>query len=493
MEIILAGYNIDSNIVSELKQSRYDGNLLTPETIAAAYARISRDERPVNELRILAAKEVEKARLSNQKIVFEMGHGSIAEHVVFNIDILNVSRLVAEELEKSRLASYTEKSQRYVLLTDDFTIPQEIRKGGLERDFVDIIKKQNDFYHRLYASLREHVFKKYPDLARERANFSLLEGWAKEDARYVIALATETQLGMTVNARSLERIIRHLASQPREEARECSRRLYEVAVSVAPSLIRYVEPTNFDLQVTGLLKQRISSLPAYSVCCREKELKEEDVRLTFATPHADEVVVAALLHSFSDLSWQKCTEIVKELDIEEKREIIRTSCQHMCSYDSVLREFENAALQFELTVSAACFAQLKRHRMASLTVQKYDPRLGVTVPPSVVEIGMEGEFHEIMDLTEAVHNRIEKSVPEAGAYVLTNAHRRRVSMSLNARELYHIARLREDRHAQWDIRRTVAKMMVLGRQKMPLTLMLACGKDNFGKLYEKTFSCKAEG
>ncbi len=82
--------------------------------MAAAYARISRNPRPVNELRRIARSEVEKARASNRNIVFEMGHSSIAEHAVFNLDILGVSRLLVEEIEKFRLASYTEKSQRYV-------------------------------------------------------------------------------------------------------------------------------------------------------------------------------------------------------------------------------------------------------------------------------------------------------------------------------------------------------------------------------------------
>ena len=67
-----------------------DREFLTPETIAAAYARIS-EQRPVNELRALAMKEVEKARKSNRNIVFTMGHSSIAEHAVLNIDVIGVS------------------------------------------------------------------------------------------------------------------------------------------------------------------------------------------------------------------------------------------------------------------------------------------------------------------------------------------------------------------------------------------------------------------
>src|SRR4030042_77530 len=243
MDVILAGHNIDYDIIRESAAERPERQDLTPETIAAAYARISRYPRPVNELRRIARGEVEKARASNRIIVFEMGHSSIAEHAVFNLDVLGVSRLLVEEIEKFRLASYTEKSQRYVLLQDDFVIPAEIRQAGLEEDFVAAVRMQNHFYHKLYEKLRPHAFARNPELAADPANKSLLEGWAKEDDRYVLALATETQLGMTVNARNIELMIRRLAACPLAEANEYSRRLYGATRDVAPSLVRYTEPT----------------------------------------------------------------------------------------------------------------------------------------------------------------------------------------------------------------------------------------------------------
>jgi len=60
-------------------------------------------------------------------------------------------------------------------------------------------------------------------------------------------------------------------------------------------------------------------------------------------------------------------------------------------------------------------------------------------------------------------------------------------MKLNARELYHIARLRADRHAQWDIRGLTEKMLALGREAMPLTLMMAGGKDRFAQIHRDVF------
>jgi flavin-dependent thymidylate synthase len=503
MEVILAGHNIDYEIIREFAAGHPERQDLTPETIAAAYARISRNPRPVNELRMLARGEVEKARASNRNIVFEMGHSSIAEHAVFNLDILKVSRLVVEEIEKFRLASYTEKSQRYVLLTDDFVIPAEVRKAGLEEDFIATIRAQNRCYHELFQKLRPYVIEKNPGLAADPANRLLLEGWAKEDARYIISLATETQLGMTVNARNLELMIRRLAASPLAEARECSRQLYDAAKGVAPSLVRYTEPTAYDRETRDALRKQAvriiatmhTSPPGASDTDRGAAEAtaagagetDRPVRLLDATPEADDKVVAALLHSVSDFSLAGCREIAARMDHQEKEALIKTALERMKPYDAAPREFEQAGLTFELTISATCFAQIKRHRMATITCQDYDPALGVTVPPGIAAIGLERPFRDICARTEETWEKIRRAVPAAAAFILTNAHRRRVAMRISARELYHLARVRADRHAQWDIRETAAQMVAEGRIVMPLTLMLAVGKDGFDALYARTF------
>ncbi len=488
MEVILAGHNIDYEIIREIAAAYPERQDLTPETVAAAYARISRNPRPVNELRVLARGEVEKARASNRNIVFEMGHSSIAEHAVFNLDFLAVSRLLVEEIERFRLASYTEKSQRYVLLQDDFVIPAEVRRAGLEEVFVETVRAQNRCYHALFEKLRPFVFDRNPELAVDPANRSLLEGWAKEDARYVIALATETQLGMTVNARNVELMIRRLAASPLAEAHECSRQLYAATQGVAPSLVRYTEPTAYDRETGEALRAQAAGIIERMPASPPGRTPVAAVRLLDATPEADEKVVAALLHSTSHLPLAGCREIAARMDRREREALIKTALRHMKAYDAAPREFEHVGLNFELTISATCFAQMKRHRMATITAQEYDPALGVTVPPAITAIGGEKTFREICARTEEAWEKIRRAAPAAAAYILTNAHRRRIAVTVSARELYHLARVRADRHAQWDIRETATQMVAAGREVMPLTLMLAAGKDGFDDLHARVFA-----
>src|SRR5664280_56084 len=487
MKILLAGYNLDYDLIRTLKDKSGLKQDLTPETISAAYARISRSPKPVNELREISREEVDKARQSNRNIVFEMGHSSVAEHAVFNIDVIGVSRLLVEEIEKFRLCSFTEKSQRYVLFNKDFVVPEEIIQVNLTDLFTTAVKMQYDYYHILYEQLRPYIFAANKALAENPANKSLLEGWAKEDARYVISMATETQLGMTINARNLELMLRRLAAMPSAEAQEYSKKLYAATKDIAPSLIRYTQATDYDKLTRKNLRREAFTFLKKHPSETDDSKKLSAVQLIFVSDVADTKVAAALLFSSTDLNYSQCLRQANSMTAKEKNALFKTAFEHLQTHDAVLRELENVDLQFELILSSSCFAQLKRHRMSTIIVQDYNPQLGVTVPPSIKAIGQQKAFLEIMRHTQNAYEQIRKKAPSAAAYILTNAHRKRVLMKFNARELYHLARLRTDAHAQWDIRDLTKKMLQQAKKVMPLTLMMACGKDNFPELFKNNF------
>jgi flavin-dependent thymidylate synthase len=482
MKVILAGYNIDSVVIEDLKKNSPPREDITPETLSASYARISRDPRPADELRAVARAQVERARRSNRNIIFKMGHHSVAEHAVFNFDIVGVSRLALEEIEKFRLCSYTEKSQRYIKLKDDYVLPDEIKEAGLAKNFTDTIKAQNALYHKLYGRLRPYVFEQFKELAGNPKNHAMLDGWAKEDARYVVSLATQAQLGMTLNARNLEYLLRRFSSKRLAELRQLNQMIYKLAKEVAPSIILFTQANDFDAKTYPDLENKASE-----ILTEEGERKNGQVRLVSYTADGDNRLVAALLHSSSSFSYEACYARAQKLDLEEKKSILKLAWQHMEFYDFVLREFEYLHLQFDLIVSATCFAQLKRHRMVTMTSQPYDPSLGVTLPPSVQAVGCQEEFLGMIEKTDSVYDLLKRRTARGAEYILTNAHRKRVLFKVNVRELYHISRLREDRSAQWDIRQVVGQMVEKAKTKMPIACLLLGGKDVYPEIYKRIY------
>ncbi len=109
--------------------------------------------------------------------------------------------------------------------------------------------------------------------------------------------------------------------------------------------------------------------------------------------------------------------------------------------------------------------------------------MGCTVPESFANAGVTGPFEIVRQATEELYEQLcsqEGSV--VAEYVLMQAHRRRVRVKMNARELYAFSRLREDEHAQWEVRAMAHELICQARSVMPLTLALACGKDAFAHM-----------
>ncbi len=477
MKILLAGYNIDSALIEKLKRGEaVDDNALTPETISAAYARISRNPADVDKLREKSRVAVEKARKSNEQIVFGLGHASVAEHACFNFDVIGVSRLAIEYLEHFRLASYTEKSQRYIKIEDDGLIPEEFSKKPFRDIFLRLVQKQNEFYHYAYGEIEKALVEK-----GEGPKEASLK--AKEDARYALPLAIRGQLGMTVNARTLENMIQKLLAAPLVEVREMGRQLYAQCGNLVPSLVKYTKPDSYQLNQAKFA----DGLPPVSSGSRPVS-SNDAVRLLSHSPDPDDGVLTALLFRSRPVSFEEAATTVKGLSEAHKQSVFVEMFRDMNSYHSVRRECENTSFTFEVVLSATAFAQLKRHRMGTLIEQSYQPALGVTIPDTMFEACVEGKFLDLVHQVNEVYAKLESISKVAAAYCLTNGHRRRVIFKVNARELYHFVRLRADEHAQWDIRAIANRILESVKEIAPLTFMLACGKHEFQAVKDRVFS-----
>lgn len=482
LKISLVGYNVYAPLLQAISAGKKpEPETLTPEILSAAFARISRSEKSVTELLEEAAKDVKKARKSNQNIVFEMGHSSIAEHAILNFALEDISRIALEEIEHHRLNSYTEKSQRYVTLHGSHLIPDEIRYSRRLEEFMGIIRLQNKAYQSLFTRLKGNLSRKEPETAKSKEGVIKIETAAKEDARYLLSLSTLGQLGMTINTRNLEYLVRRLASHPLHEINLISHKLMASASAVVPSLLKYYQSSRY-LQP----KNSRQFIPETKEPESQKFQKIEDdlgpVRLVHEPFDADEKIIAGFLHPSNFGDYVNCCRKAKSLDKDEKVRFFKEIFSRMSLHDAAPRELEQINLTYEIILSAAAFAQLKRHRMMALTKAPYDLSLGMTVPESIVEIGEKSRFEEVVEKTSQLYSLLEKENNLAREYVLTNAHRRRVMATINARELYHLSRLREDGHAQWDLRGIAGRMLEQAKAVMPLTMMLACGKDRFDKL-----------
>jgi len=127
--------------------------------------------------------------------LMQMGHTSPIEHAVFTFYIEGVSRAMTHQLVRHRLASYSQRSQRYVDHGDfDFIVPpglegKAVDIDGRNIDAVDYFEQTMEMIGERYAKLKDALGGK-----GESSN---------EDARYVLPNACESKIVVTMNARVL--------------------------------------------------------------------------------------------------------------------------------------------------------------------------------------------------------------------------------------------------------------------------------------------------
>jgi len=418
---------------------------LTPETICAAYARISRSEKDISDLRSEARNDIEKSRKSNETIVFGLGHSSIAEHAVFNFDLMEISRIAIEYIQSHRLASYTEKSQRYVSVKSGYHIPEEIKSDKL---LLKSYKEFCDICFELYFKAQKLLSSN--DLTLTETN---------EDARYMLPLSTYTQCGLTINGRSLEYLISDLRSQDSFELRNIGEMLFSQIKNVAPSIIKYTEGRKVFKKVIPKVKYKFP---------------KKILQIISFDKRGQDKIIMTLKFKNEGIKYKRQFKAEK-YDFENLENIVFS----LNDYDKVPREFEMSGITFIAYCSASCFAQLKRHRMSTIIPQAYSFTEKPFIPHTFIKTELKTDLEKLSKKALLIDRKIRIKNENFLPYSALNATKRAVLVKMNSRELYHFVRLRSDKHAQLEIRKISDTLAEESKKISPSLYKYLCGKDTF--------------
>lgn len=191
------------------------------------------------------------------------------------------------------------------------------------------------------------------------------------------------------------------------------------------------------------------------------------VKLLRYTPDPERTVAAAarLCYSASGV------DALLDMDGDEVERLIDLLRQR--GHES---PFEHASFTFAVEgISRACSHQLVRHRLASYSQQSQRWVRGDAawhvVPPSVARRPEAARlFADFLARAGEVYRALAAmGVPREDArYVLPNAVATRMVVTMNARELLHVFRLRCCQRAQWEIRAVAYLMLRECRKVAPL-------------------------
>jgi len=189
------------------------------ERLVAAAARLCHAEAPPDEL--LAAMGIEEIRSFLGRLT-RLGHYSPFEHASFTFAVSGVSRALTHELVRHRIASYTQRSQRYLNESGfAFVTPPSIEANP----------EAAPVFARAMAGL-QHDYAHLLNL-----------GIPREDARFVLPNACTSQLVLTMNARSLRNFFSlRCCARAQWEIRTLARQMLALARETAPGLFLQAGP-----------------------------------------------------------------------------------------------------------------------------------------------------------------------------------------------------------------------------------------------------------
>ena len=154
--------------------------------------------------------------------LLESGHESPFEHISFTFGIEGISRACSHQLVRHRMASFSQRSQRYCF-EDGFNYiePEDINENENEDKFFrDFMRHSKEVYSKLID-----------------------KGVKPEDARMVLPNACETKIIVTMNARELLHFFKlRCCKRAQKEMREVAFMMKNICRKVAPNVFQYAGP-----------------------------------------------------------------------------------------------------------------------------------------------------------------------------------------------------------------------------------------------------------
>lgn len=215
-----------------------------PERLVATAAKLCYSSSDIESLRDGLTDEKTESFID---MLASIGHESVMEHVSFTFGIEGVSRACTHQLVRHRIASYSQKSQRYVNENGfEFITPPAIEElPEAKSEYDRVIAEITDGYAKIAELLTEkHTKELVAQGLDEKSARSKASKLANEDARFILPNACETKIVVTMNVRSLFNFFRHrCCNRAQWEIRAVANEMLRQCLEVAPHIFSHAGPS----------------------------------------------------------------------------------------------------------------------------------------------------------------------------------------------------------------------------------------------------------
>jgi thymidylate synthase ThyX len=390
-----------------------------------------------------------------QRVFDEYGDDSVAQLGGAHVACEQASNLLTKVLERGRLAAYLEQSTRYVSYAD--------RPGGRWRYHLDPAVAADPELGPEYRRVLDGLFETYAELlpavsghlatvvphepgTSEAAWRRAVRARALDALRGLLPAATTSNLGIFASGQAYEALLHRLAAHPLPEARAYGGLLLAELRKVIPAFL-----TRVDREDRGVAWSRyLAATAADTARVVDAVLGHGDgreqgpsVRLTEFDPAGEDKVLTAIAYPHAGAGEADLAGRVALLGAEQRARLLaayvgeRQNRRHKPG-----RAFERAVYTFDVVADYGAFRDLQRHRLCTIVWQPLTPDLGHELPADVEAAGQGDRFRAAMAASAELYRALAGRFPAQAPYAVSLAHRVRFAITLNARELLHLAELR---------------------------------------------------
>ena len=477
---------------------------IEPEIQAYAMAKYSRSALSMKEsLREISQQKAEKFL---NTFYFQYGHRSIADLAHIALAIERLSILAAIAVADEQRWDGQERSTRY----------QDFKKSGYYApDFgkdpaaAQLYRETIDSLFGEYESLSDRTFlylasiTPKPDEMKQEAYERTLRARAFDISRYLLPLAANTSLGEIVNARTLESQVSHLLSHTHKEIRQLGDLLKRAATSpaynvnqeslrelveqiratspelgaraeqellkevrVAPTLVKYADPSRYEIETRRALRQVASELmgelpiaPAPTVDLLEEEGLEVELAST-------------LIYEHSHYSYRQIRQAVQAAGEAIRREIIDLGLRNRGRHDEMLRAFcAGQQFRFDILMDIGGFRDLHRHRRCIQIGQEFTTKHGYDAPDELEAAGVRQNYDAVMQRTASAVEQLAATggaeARENSQYAIPLGFRKRTLFKMDFAEVVYISELRTGPAGHFSYRNAAYAMYEAVAKKHP--------------------------
>ena len=386
--------------------------------------------------------------------IIKSGHTSITEHDQLTFFITGVTPIIEQILIGQRLASFTIKSRRYV----DFS-----NSGFYKPDFSYL--KNSDKIDKKYKKHMNYLFDVYSKMTEL--------GIPKEDARFILPYCFHSQITMSLNTRSLLKLITYCTTSNTSEiseVKEFGLKLLEIAKEKVPYYKKAYD--KLERQISeGNQEDKLSFLDKYK---EEYEILNKPKLISIQTDYdinlqskVDRTIIVSYIMNRYQIDFEKANIVYDKLTDEEKQEVMTIICNR-----DEQRELEQVSFKFEIPTTLAGLTHFSRHRMHSLLIPDFLPmwNLNNQITPESIKEKCLDIYKEAVNKNIEVYEELKEEGVEQKDLVYFNLSGTiiNVTTNINGRELMFMSRLRCCNRAQWEIREAVNEMVKQVQQNSEL-------------------------